>query len=186
MTGPCPDNWDCVLEMVLNKAERCWKRGSSSYYEYFILITIPFSPILKEFFAKTKSSENMLSLSVKHSKVLGVVFYIIQYFVEEEEIVMWKTLSSYQNRSKEGWETCIFQQRQSDVNCRCHIRGVKCQVVGRALFCDLGGSDGAPVVLEVTVSVPSAPALLCTQQFSCLCEAPIEKPAFPQNCYWSP
>lgn len=30
----------------------------------------------------------MLSLSVKHSKVLGVVFYIIKYLVKEEEIMM--------------------------------------------------------------------------------------------------
>lgn len=55
----------------------------------------------------------MLSLSVKHLKVLGVVFYIIQYLVKEEEITMWKTLSNYQNGREEGWETYIFQQRKS-------------------------------------------------------------------------
>jgi len=39
-------------------------------------------------FSKTKSSESILSLSVKHSNVIEVVLCIIEYLVNEEEIMI--------------------------------------------------------------------------------------------------
>lgn len=68
--------------MLLNKAGRCWKGGSSSYYELFSN-------------SKTVLPSCKDQIEYKHGKPkckalkgVGVVLFIVQCLVKEEEMMM--------------------------------------------------------------------------------------------------